>query len=122
MVRRHERGINMPIELYRKKYCGLFGATEQDLGFRAAQTNAIQARPQWAARKSIPVEFADAAYLAKAHEHIREIVDLDNRFGGADLVRLSTRFLRSCMNNLARAPMTLSSNVTSRRRRANWQR
>ena len=34
MVRRHEHGQNMPIPLYRKRYCQLFQATEQDLGFR----------------------------------------------------------------------------------------
>jgi hypothetical protein len=39
-------------------------------------------------------EFADSEYLQSIQSHIREIVALDNRFGGADLVRLSTRFFR----------------------------
>src|SRR6266568_6442645 len=36
-------------------------------------------------------EFGDSEYLQSIQSHIREIVALDNRFGGADLVRLSTR-------------------------------
>jgi hypothetical protein len=39
-------------------------------------------------------EFGDSEYLQSIQSHIREIVALDNRFGGADLVRLSTRFFR----------------------------
>jgi hypothetical protein len=39
-------------------------------------------------------EFGDSEYLESIQSHIREIVALDNRFGGADLVRLSTRFFR----------------------------
>ena len=45
-------------------------------------------------------EFADSEYLLSVHSHIREIVALDNRFGGADLVRLSTRFFRSLHDQL----------------------
>jgi hypothetical protein len=40
-------------------------------------------------------EFGDAQYLQSVRSHIREIVALDNRFGGADLVRLSARFFRT---------------------------
>jgi hypothetical protein len=40
-------------------------------------------------------EFGDSEYLQSIRSHIREIVALDNRFGGADLVRLSTRFFRA---------------------------
>ena len=47
-----------------------------------------------------PVEFGDSDYLESIRDHIREIVALDNRFGGADLVRMSTRFFRTLHNQL----------------------
>lgn len=34
MVRKHERGVNLPIPLYRRRYCRFYGATEEELGFR----------------------------------------------------------------------------------------
>lgn len=45
-------------------------------------------------------EFGDSEYLQSIRRHIREIVALDNRFGGADLVRLSTRFFRTLHEQL----------------------
>lgn len=45
-------------------------------------------------------EFADFEYLQSIRSHIREIVALDNRFGGADLVRMSTRFFRALHDQL----------------------
>ena len=45
-------------------------------------------------------EFGDSDYLQSIRRHIREIVALDNRFGGADLVRLSTRFFRTLHEQL----------------------
>jgi transcriptional regulator with XRE-family HTH domain len=34
LVRRHEKGLTMPQAHYRREYCLLFGATEEELGFR----------------------------------------------------------------------------------------
>jgi hypothetical protein len=45
-------------------------------------------------------EFGDSDYLRSIRNHIREIVALDNRFGGAELVRLSTRFFRTLHDQL----------------------
>jgi hypothetical protein len=45
-------------------------------------------------------EFGDDEYLRSVRSHIREIVALDNRFGGADLVKLSTRFFRTLHQQL----------------------
>ena len=45
-------------------------------------------------------EFGDAEYLESVRSHIREIVALDNRFGGADLVRMSARFFRTIHDQL----------------------
>lgn len=45
-------------------------------------------------------EFGDSGYLESARKHILEIVALDNRFGGADLLRLSTRFFRTIHKQL----------------------
>jgi hypothetical protein len=45
-------------------------------------------------------EFGDSEYLQSIQNHIREIVALDNRFGGADLVKLSARFFRTLHDQL----------------------
>jgi hypothetical protein len=45
-------------------------------------------------------EFGDSEYLQSVRSHIREIVALDNRFGGADLVRMSARFFRAIHEQL----------------------
>ena len=42
----------------------------------------------------------DAEYLESVRSHIGEIVALDNRFGGADLVKLSARFFRTIHKQL----------------------
>jgi transcriptional regulator with XRE-family HTH domain len=45
-------------------------------------------------------EFGDSEYLQAIQSHIHEIVALDNRFGAADLIRLSTRFFRTLHDHL----------------------
>jgi hypothetical protein len=44
--------------------------------------------------------FGDSDFLESIWSHIREIVALDNRFGGADLVKLSARFFRTLHRQL----------------------
>jgi hypothetical protein len=51
-------------------------------------------------KASHDTEFGDSEYLLSVRSHIREIVALDNRFGAADLVRLSTRFFRTLHDQL----------------------
>jgi len=99
----------MPIPLYRRRYCNLFRATEEQLGFRPTVDNKVstpvqQIRPSDRPTPLVtddPREVADEVYLQSIREHIREIVALDNRFGGGDLVRLSTRFFRSLHSRLS---------------------
>lgn len=45
-------------------------------------------------------EFGDSDFLESIWSHIHEIVALDNRFGGADLVKLSARFFRTLHRQL----------------------
>lgn len=45
-------------------------------------------------------EFGDSEYLDSVRNHIREIITLDNRFGGADLLRISARFFRTLHKQL----------------------
>ena len=45
-------------------------------------------------------EFGDSGYFESVRSHIREIIALDNRFGGADLVKLSMRFFRTLHDHL----------------------
>jgi len=45
-------------------------------------------------------EIEGSELLESINNHIHEIVALDNRFGGADLLRLSTRFFRNLRDQL----------------------
>ena len=45
-------------------------------------------------------EFGDLDYLQSIRKHINEIIALDNRFGAADLLRLSMRFFRTLHDQL----------------------
>jgi hypothetical protein len=45
-------------------------------------------------------EIEGTELLESIRKHIHEIVALDNRFGGADLIRLSTRFFRNLRDQL----------------------
>jgi hypothetical protein len=45
-------------------------------------------------------EFGDTEQIESIGTHIREIVALDNRFGGVDLVKLSARFFRTVHRQL----------------------
>jgi hypothetical protein len=59
------------------------------------------AEPSGASPGPVPIpEFGDSEYLQSVRNHIREIVALDNRFGGADLVRMSSRFFRTLHEQL----------------------
>jgi DNA-binding XRE family transcriptional regulator len=107
-VRRHERGTALPIPLYRAKYCDLYGASEEELGLRPVTPGAVSSvRPTFlvpAASKAAALvdagDFADETYLESVRSHIHEIVALDNRFGGGDLVRLSSRFFHTVHNKI----------------------
>jgi hypothetical protein len=57
--------------------------------------------------------------LESITSHIHEIVALDNRFGGADLLRLSTRFSGTYAISSARVVMTQGLSVTCILRREN---
>lgn len=114
MVRRHERGISMPSEIYRDRYSLLYGATQAELGFGTGQGSmadpvtpntadssratdnppALLTAPMWAP------EYADKDYLARVHSDIKQIIALDNRFGGTDLYKLAERSFRTVHNLL----------------------
>lgn len=113
MVRRHERGSSLPIPLYRERYCRALKASEDELWQRGnSSTSTERALPVEklspidtfslapSAAAIIVPEYADDDYLQAIDSHIREILALDNRFGGADLVRLAKRFFSSLHNQL----------------------
>lgn len=99
----------MPIPMYRDRYCVLFGVTFEEL-WSTGPTVSTAIAP--VSEKPFPIEhspslvvpfhheYVDGAYLGSIHEHIRSIVNLDNRFGGSDLFRLSTRFFRTLHGQL----------------------
>lgn len=96
MVRRHERGSALPISLYRQSYARLFGVSEEIIWLppsAGAQPVAASPRAQSLAPVA-SVDYGDAAHLESIHAHMSQLVQLDNRFGGTDLVRLSSRFFR----------------------------
>ncbi len=65
----------------------------------ASRTNSLESSAVSLGEIVAP-EFGDSEYLQSIRDHIREIVALDNRFGGADLVRMSTRFFHALHDQL----------------------
>lgn len=116
MVRRHERGLAMPLPLYRERYCDLYSARESELWVHDASGNSRMAHdvrestpqlvvPSNGSTLAIPAppavtEYADSDYLAAIRSYIQSLVSLDNRFGGADLVRVAVRFFTSLQTRL----------------------
>jgi hypothetical protein len=60
-------------------------------------------------------EFGDSEYLQAIRSHIHEIVAFDNRFGSADLIRISTRFF---LNAPGKFLISAPEHDTPRRARA----
>lgn len=75
---------------------------QQENGSRADQPESFK-MPGGTALAASPdahAEFGDSGYLESIRDHIHEIVALDNRFGGADLVKLSARFFHALHDQL----------------------
>ncbi|MGH3630775.1 MAG: helix-turn-helix domain-containing protein [Sciscionella sp.] len=118
MVRRHEHGIAMPIKIYRERYSSLYGATQAELGlqldfdqasvlerYSAGHTAVVSLATSPGATLSVatPIwtaEYIDSNYLAAAQSYIKQIIALDNRFGGAELAKLAERFFRTVHSRL----------------------
>jgi hypothetical protein len=76
---------------------------DSEMGTHAADINPVGSAGAGllrASRSAGKPEFGDSDYLESIWTHIREIVALDNRFGGADLVNLSARFFRTLHRQL----------------------
>jgi transcriptional regulator with XRE-family HTH domain len=79
MVRRHERGLSRPIARYRERYCELFQATQEQLGFQT-----ISSAPE-STSLSLMADEDIAEILARIHR-------LESGAVGADTFEVS----RSC--------------------------
>jgi transcriptional regulator with XRE-family HTH domain len=49
----------------------------------------------------VPHGYADDEYVAEVREHTRQIIDLENRFGGNELAPVAARFLGSLQEQIA---------------------
>ena len=78
----------------------LIGQAEHDKQSEHVESFELPGGTLLGASPGVNPEFGDSEYLRSIRRHIREIVALDNRFGGADLVRLSTRFFRTLHEQL----------------------
>jgi transcriptional regulator with XRE-family HTH domain len=126
MVRRHEHGIAMPIEVYRARYCEIYQATEVELGLKFISDTAGYPQgcniPDSPGSSTTPhglvistanaplwnPEYVDANYLVATQGHIRQIIALDNRFGGADLAKLAERLFRTIHGQLGKGSYSRS--------------
>lgn len=123
MVRKHERGISLPIALYRARYCDLYGATEEELGLRPPQrvsTDAeeivdVLARIRRMEQGRVGVDTLQCLDLA-----IVDFVDRHERVGPAPLVRplASQRktlesLIDDCRNSAQRAQLLRLAGQTS---------
>ncbi|MFI5607253.1 XRE family transcriptional regulator [Amycolatopsis sp. NPDC051903] len=78
---------------WRDELCEVFGVTAGELGLAGdEQPPSPLILP---ATPPAVTGYGDDAYLESVRGYIQNLVSLDNRFGGADLVRLSVRFFNS---------------------------
>ena len=82
------------------QFAALMGQAEHDKRPDQVESFELPGGPLLGASPGANPEFGDSEYLQSIRRHIREIVALDNRFGGADLVRLSTRFFQTLHEQL----------------------
>jgi transcriptional regulator with XRE-family HTH domain len=82
------------------QFAALIGQAEHDKRPDPVESFELPGGPLLGASPGADPEFGDSEYLESIRRHIREIVALDNRFGGADLVRLSKRFFRALHEQL----------------------
>ncbi|ANY05369.1 helix-turn-helix domain-containing protein [Pseudonocardia sp. HH130630-07] len=98
MIRRHERGDSRPGERFRRGYVRLYRATERDLGLTAPGGGSAATQDPPVLSMPVAVRAGDRLGpddLPGLHRHMRQLVVLDNQFGGNELVRVAGRFLRS---------------------------
>lgn len=82
---------------WQQELCDVFGMSPQALGLvdePAPSPLAMSTAPP------VVVEYGDTAYLESARAYLGHLVALDNRFGAADIVRMSVRFFKSLQNLL----------------------
>lgn len=93
MIRKHEKGVSLPIALYRERYSSLFKVAESELWIFASRSpvGGVKARPALIG-PTAPLRAED---LDSARAEIPRIVAMDNRFGGADMVNVAGRLFRS---------------------------
>lgn len=104
MIRRHERGDARPGEPFRRGYARLYGATLSELGLAVEVATGFVA-PSEPAVLPMPVAMQPGdrigpATLVEIHRHMRQLVALDNQFGGTDLTNVAGRFFRSLTRQL----------------------
>jgi transcriptional regulator with XRE-family HTH domain len=82
------------------QFAALIGQAEHDKRPDQVESFEVPGGALLGASPGADPEFGDSDYLQSIRKHIREIVALDNRFGGADLVKLSKRFFRTIHQQL----------------------
>lgn len=95
-----DAGLERAPDRAKAQFAELIGQPEE--GKRTGQLESIEIPGGGLLRASADTdpEFGDSDYLESVRSHIREIIALDNRFGGADLLRLSRRFFRTIHRQL----------------------
>lgn len=100
MIRRHERGDARPTDRFRRGYSILYAASEVQLGLVAepAAVNVVAASEPSILRMPVAVQADDrigSETLVEINRHMRQLVALDNQFGGSELTKVAGRFFRS---------------------------
>jgi transcriptional regulator with XRE-family HTH domain len=108
MVRRHERAISLPSAIYQRRYTELYGRSAVELGLRPTpEATLLQSSNEERAVARSTLTAAPATLslpltprlgnedLANIHGYMKNLVALDNRFGGTEIAGLAGRFFKS---------------------------
>ncbi|MGH3613373.1 MAG: XRE family transcriptional regulator [Pseudonocardia sp.] len=104
MIRRHEHGLAYPGSNIRHEYVLLYGASELALGLVVdAKPTGPTPTDQYSPQLPVVINTStrlEADAIASIREYIKQVVALDNQFGGTDLAPLATRFFKSVHRQL----------------------
>jgi transcriptional regulator with XRE-family HTH domain len=93
-VSRWECGKSWPTLRQQVALCEALNVSVEELGLSAAPPRVIS-RAQAKSQLLLPRGYADDEYVEALREHTRQITELENRVGGAELSRVAVRFFGS---------------------------
>src|ERR1700730_11582321 len=100
-VSRWECGKSWPTLRQQVALCEALNVSVEELGLSAAPPRVMSNVQATKHPPLLPRAYTDNEYVQGLREHTRQIIELENRVGGAELSRVAARFFGSVRNQIA---------------------